>query len=92
MSHTSSPLLLRRWTDRGDLVKAVDDHVLSLNWGYRRALSTEGVTYRNAKARFADANDPHALEIHSTRKNVKVCARRSIIIACGADAVVNDLF
>jgi len=38
------------------LVEGVQDHIGSLNWGYRTELRSAGVTYINAKGRFLDAH------------------------------------
>jgi thioredoxin reductase (NADPH) len=63
------------------LTEAVQDHIGSLNWGYRVALREEKVEYINAYAMFID---DHTLE--ATKPNnekVKLTARRFVIATGG---------
>eukprot|EP01116_Phalansterium_solitarium_P024190 TRINITY_DN8789_c0_g1_i3.p2 TRINITY_DN8789_c0_g1~~TRINITY_DN8789_c0_g1_i3.p2 ORF type:complete len:204 (+),score=88.00 TRINITY_DN8789_c0_g1_i3:184-795(+) len=66
------------WTK---LVEGVQDHIGSLNWGYRVALRDKKVNYVNAYAVFVD---PHTID--ATAKNGKVTrytARRFVIAVGG---------
>lgn len=42
--------------DWGKLVEGVQDHIGSLNWGYRVQLRDKGVKYINAYGEFVDAH------------------------------------
>ncbi len=44
------------------LVKGVQDHIGSLNWGYRTALRDKNVKYLNGLATF---QDPHTIKVRS---------------------------
>lgn len=43
-------------SDRNTLVKNVQNHIRSLNFGYRAALRNKNVEYINALAQFKDQN------------------------------------
>lgn len=62
------------------LVTSVQDHIGSLNWGYRVSLREKSVTYMNAKGKFVD---PHTVE--ATEKNGKktLLTAEKIVIAVG---------
>lgn len=53
--------------DWGKMVGAIQDHIGSLNFGYRTALRDNNVTYMNAYGTFVDAHT-----ITATKKNGKV--------------------
>merc|ERR1719163_2176060 len=42
--------------DWPNMVNAIQDHIGSLNWGYKTALRDNGVTYINAKGKLLDAH------------------------------------
>ncbi len=42
------------------MVENIQDHIGSLNWGYRQALTDKGVKYLNGLATFTD---PHTLKV-----------------------------
>ena len=46
--------------DWGKLVGGVQDHIGSLNWGYRVQLRDKGVKYINA---FGEFVDPHTIKV-----------------------------
>jgi len=62
------------------MVGAVQDHIGSLNWGYRTALRDKGVTYLNAFAKFVD---PHTLECVNRAKQVSKITARRFVLATG---------
>jgi len=62
------------------LVQEVQDHIGSLNWGYRVSLREKSVTYENARAVFKDA---HTVEATNAKKVVKTHTARRFIIATG---------
>ena len=45
------------------MVGNIQDHIGSLNWGYRQALADKGVKYMNGLATFTD---PHTLKVSFT--------------------------
>jgi thioredoxin reductase (NADPH) len=66
--------------DWGKMVGAVQDHISSLNFGYRVALREKGVEYKNALGAFKDA---HTLELTDKKgKKSEITARR-VLIAVG---------
>jgi|EP00161_Ancyromonas_sigmoides_P025446 thioredoxin reductase (NADPH) len=66
--------------DWATLVQGAQDHIGSLNWGYRTALRTEGVDYINGLARFADA---HTIVSTDKRGREKTITARRVIVAVG---------
>lgn len=62
------------------MVSAVQDHIGSLNWGYKVQLRDKAVTYKNEYAVFTD---PHTIEATDKRGRVKTYTARRYIIACG---------
>ena len=42
------------------MVEGIQNHIGSLNWGYRSALGDKGVKYINGKAEFMD---PHTIKV-----------------------------
>lgn len=59
--------LLTPCDHREKMVNAVQDHIGSLNWGYRVALREKNVNYLNAYGVFVD---PHTLECTDRAKKV----------------------
>jgi len=62
------------------LVEGVQDHILSLNWGYRSSLKEKGVEYINGKASFIDS---HTVEAINKIKEVKIYTARRFVIVVG---------
>ena len=62
------------------LVSGVADHIGGINWGYRVALRSEGVTYINAYGRIVDAN---TVETENKRGEKKNITARRLVIATG---------
>jgi len=60
--------------------EAVQDHIGSLNWGYRTALRDKGVEYINALATFID---PHTIECVTKAKKVSRLTARRFLVAVG---------
>lgn len=70
--------------DWGALVSAVQDHIGSLNFGYRISLREKSVEYVNARAVFID---PHTIECTNKAKKVVRARRFGCVFAEGvADA------
>lgn len=66
--------------DWSKMVTGVQDHISSLNFGYRVALKEKNVEYKNALGAFKDA---HTLELTDKRgKKSEITARR-IVVAVG---------
>lgn len=80
--HTSSRLVYypppRPSGLRSKLVTGIQDHIGSLNWGYRVALRDANVKYINAFGRFVD---PYTIECTDRRGQVRGRG------ACGVDGV-----
>lgn len=70
------------------LVQGVQDHIGSLNWGYRVALQDKNVTYINAYGSFLD---PHTLNTVNKRKQVKVITSDKFVIATGGRPSYPDI-
>jgi thioredoxin reductase (NADPH) len=66
--------------DWGKMVSAVQDHISSLNFGYRVALREKGVEYRNALGAFTG---PHALALTDKKGKVTSVTARRFIVAVG---------
>jgi len=62
------------------MVTAVQDHISSLNWGYKVQLRDKKVTYKNEFAAFID---PHTIETEDKRGRKKTYTARRFVIACG---------
>jgi len=75
--------------DWATLRKAVQDHVKSLNFGYKNGLRSAKVTYLNNLARFAD---PHTIEYTDNSGAVKTITAAHICVAVGGRPIVpNDV-
>jgi pyruvate/2-oxoglutarate dehydrogenase complex dihydrolipoamide dehydrogenase (E3) component len=70
-----------RMTCREKMVNAVQDHIGSLNWGYRVALREKNVNYINAYGVFVDA---HTLECTDRAKKVVRALHPSFRARCVA--------
>ena len=64
------------------LVGAVQQHVKSLNFGYRTALSDAGVTYVNARGTLAGGHTVH-LAPSSPKQPARTVSARHIVLAVG---------
>ncbi len=62
------------------MVQAVQDHIGSLNWGYRVALRDKGVKYLNEYATFVDA---HTIKTRNKKGKESTVTAKSFIIATG---------
>jgi len=62
------------------LVQAAQDHIGSLNWGYRTELRSASVTYFNAKAKFTDA---HTIECTDKKGGVTTHTAERFIVSVG---------
>ncbi|XP_071748630.1 thioredoxin reductase 1, cytoplasmic isoform X2 [Lepeophtheirus salmonis] len=63
-----------------DMVSAIQNHIGSLNWGYRVQLRKENVTYLNAYASF---KDQHTLNLVDKKGESKSVSAQNFIIATG---------
>eukprot|EP00163_Fabomonas_tropica_P028944 TRINITY_DN6027_c0_g1_i1.p1 TRINITY_DN6027_c0_g1~~TRINITY_DN6027_c0_g1_i1.p1 ORF type:complete len:496 (+),score=153.41 TRINITY_DN6027_c0_g1_i1:276-1763(+) len=70
------------------LVQAVQDHIHSLNFGYRVALRKETVTYLNEYAVFKDA---HTIETSNRRGETKTYTAKRFVIAPGGRPRIPDI-
>lgn len=66
--------------DWSKLVSAVQDHIASLNFGYRVALRDKGVKYENALGTF---KDPHTITCTDKKGAKKDITARRIVVAVG---------
>jgi thioredoxin reductase (NADPH) len=73
--------------DWGTMVSNVQDHIGSLNWGYKVQLRDKGVTYKNEFAKFMDA---HTVETEDKRGRKKTYTSRRFVIACGGRPTYDD--
>lgn len=62
------------------MVSNIQDHIGSLNWGYKVQLRDKAVTYKNEFATFVD---PHTVETEDKRGRKKTYTARRFVIACG---------
>ena len=62
------------------MVSTVQDHIASLNFGYRVQLRDKGVKYENALGRFVG---PHELELKDKKGAVRTVTARRIVVAVG---------
>lgn len=69
------------------MVSNVQDHIGSLNWGYKVQLRDKGVTYKNEFAKFMDA---HTVETEDKRGRKKTYTSRRFVIACGGRPTYDD--
>ena len=63
------------------MVGGVQDHIASLNFGYRTALRDAKVEYYNAKGRFVDANTLEATK--SNGQSIRITFDHAIIAVGG---------
>lgn len=71
------------------LKENVQNHIKSINWGYRRSnLPEHNVTYLNAYGSFIDN---HTVEIEYANKQVKQITANNIVIAVGGRPVLPDI-
>lgn len=73
-----APELALRWKQ---LVSNVQDHIASLNYGYKGDLSDNSVTYRNATAKLTA--DPHSVELRDKQGKVTTVSAARIVVAVG---------
>jgi thioredoxin reductase (NADPH) len=72
------PELALQWTK---LVSNVQDHIASLNYGYKGDLRDNSVTYRNALAKLTA--DPHKVELRNKQGKVDTVSAARIVVAVG---------
>ncbi|ELR24105.1 thioredoxin reductase 1, cytoplasmic, putative [Acanthamoeba castellanii str. Neff] len=70
------------------MVNAVQDHIGSLNWGYRVALREKNVNYLNAYGVFVDS---HTLECTDRAKKVTRVTARRFLVATGGRPKYPDI-
>eukprot|EP00011_Vannellida_sp_DIVA3-517-6-12_P002753 CAMPEP_0114628306 /NCGR_PEP_ID=MMETSP0168-20121206/12751_1 /TAXON_ID=95228 ORGANISM="Vannella sp., Strain DIVA3 517/6/12" /NCGR_SAMPLE_ID=MMETSP0168 /ASSEMBLY_ACC=CAM_ASM_000044 /LENGTH=487 /DNA_ID=CAMNT_0001839681 /DNA_START=241 /DNA_END=1704 /DNA_ORIENTATION=- len=70
------------------LVENVQNHIMSLNWGYRVELRTNKVEYHNALAKFLG---PHKVSLTFRNKSVKEFTAEKIVIAVGGRPTILDI-
>ncbi|KAK4312844.1 hypothetical protein Pmani_015761 [Petrolisthes manimaculis] len=66
--------------DWGRMVEAIQNHIGSLNWGYRVALREKKVDYLNAYATFTD---PHTIKTVDRRGKEKIITSDKFLVATG---------
>lgn len=74
--------------DWGTMVQAIQDHVRSLNWGYKVQLRTKKVKYYNKLASFVDKN---TLNLTDKAGNVETITARKIVLAMGGRPSYPDI-
>lgn len=70
------------------MVEGVQDHIGSLNWGYRVSLREKGVNYLNAYGSFVDAHTIKTVDKRGREKNITA---DKILIACGGRPTYPDI-
>jgi len=70
------------------MLEAVNNHIKSLNFGYRTELMSKGVDYKNALAQFAD---PHTLTYKGDDGEEGKLTAKNILIATGGRPKYPDL-
>jgi thioredoxin reductase (NADPH) len=82
------------WTAEGvkhdweTMVQAVNDHVRSLNFGYRVQLREKGITYKNALGKITG---PHTVELTTKKGKKSTVTGRRIVIAVGGRPTMPDM-
>ncbi|CAL8082327.1 unnamed protein product [Calicophoron daubneyi] len=66
--------------DWGKMVGAIQDHIHSLNWGYRVVLRDNSVDYLNA---YGELIDPHTIKITKKNGETSTITTNKIILAMG---------
>eukprot|EP01138_Halocafeteria_seosinensis_P012862 gb/GECG01013139.1/.p1 GENE.gb/GECG01013139.1/~~gb/GECG01013139.1/.p1 ORF type:complete len:618 (+),score=95.37 gb/GECG01013139.1/:1-1854(+) len=66
--------------DWGTFVEKIQEYIKSINFGYKAALRTKKVTYKNALGRFVD---PHTIETTDKRGKKETFTTRRVIVAVG---------
>lgn len=66
--------------DWGRMTEAVQNHISSLNWGYRVALREKKVTYENAFGKFVG---PHRIKATNSKGKEKIYSAERFLIATG---------
>ena len=74
--------------DWSKLVEQVQNHIGSLNWGYRVSLREKNVTYLNE---FAEFTDPHTLRTVNKKGKEKAVTADKFIIAAGGRPKYPDI-
>jgi thioredoxin reductase (NADPH) len=70
------------------MVSSVQDHISSLNFGYRVALRDKGVKYENALGRFVG---PHTIELKDKKGKLSTVTSRRFVIAVGGRPKALDI-
>lgn len=70
------------------LVQGIQDHIGSLNWGYRVQLRERKITYLNAFATFVDA---HTVKTVTKQQKEQIVTARRIIVATGGRPTIPDI-
>jgi len=74
--------------DWGKMVGAIQDHVRSLNWGYKVQLREKKVKYYNKLASFVDK---HTLKLTDKSGNEETITARNIVLAMGGRPFYPDI-
>ncbi|XP_043230315.1 thioredoxin reductase 1, cytoplasmic-like [Amphibalanus amphitrite] len=70
------------------MVKGIQGHISSLNWGYRVQLRERHVTYMNAYAEFVDA---HTLRTVDKKGRERLISARNVVLAMGGRPRIPDI-
>ncbi|KAF0288256.1 Thioredoxin reductase 1, cytoplasmic [Amphibalanus amphitrite] len=70
------------------MVKGIQRHISSLNWGYRVQLRERHVTYMNAYAEFVDA---HTLRTVDKKGRERLISARNVVLAMGGRPRIPDI-
>lgn len=70
------------------LVQGIQDHIGSLNWGYRVQLRERKITYLNAFATFVDA---HTVKTVTKQQKEQIVTARRILVATGGRPTIPDI-
>ena len=70
------------------MVEAIQDHVRSLNWGYKVQLRQKKVKYYNKLASFVDK---HTLKLTDKSGNEETVSVRNVVLAMGGRPFYPDI-
>jgi len=74
--------------DWGTLVTAIQDHIRSLNWGYKVQLRQQNVKYYN---KYASLVDQHTVKLVDNKGAEETVTARNIVLATGGRPIYPDV-
>lgn len=74
--------------DWNTMVQAIQDHIHSLNWGYKVQLRTQNVKYYN---KYASLVDKHTIKLTDNQGKEETVTARNIVLATGGRPIYPDI-